>query len=110
MNSPAFLPDPETGISPVAGMDGIAAYVKEALKDTPKWKSGVWMSGSPSSGQSWPVDGTSPRTLRSRLSLLEARERLTAGVTAPRVRRRFPWWLWALVAVPVVVALAWRLL
>ena len=52
-----------------------------------------------------------PRTLSSRLSLLEARERLAEGVAAPVVRPRASrrlWVLWGLLLVPVVVAAAWR--
>lgn len=59
----------------------------------------------------WVPPEACPRTLRGRVSLLQARERLAAGTVAPVVRRRSRvWLLWVGLALPVVVVVVWRLL
>lgn len=101
-DQPAFLPDLETGmLSPDVFKDLVKA------RDL-NWKPHVWLTSRP---VPWEPGDTCPRTLSSRVSLLEARERLAAGVMPVKVRpgpRLRLWLLWLAVALPVAVALVWR--
>ncbi len=127
---PAFLPDPENGRAPILDWKP-GEWTNSAPTSDP---AGWWFNGkhyvAPMSSPAgpprgltprlvildevdWPVDLTAPRTLSSSVRLREARERLAKGEIvvrlhpAPRWRLRL---LWLALALPVVVAIVWRLL
>ncbi len=106
MNGPAFLPDPDAELSLDQHLDRLLAE----LDNVKLWRlNGIDSPPCDSLAMRSQVIGKAYKSGAIVCSEEGVLPRTYPGLARERHTHLGPWWLWALMAVPVVVALVWRL-